>query len=651
MTPPPGCRWVLFSTHTWLAIVSPLIGTGPTDVTYEVAANPTGSARMGEVRLAVPPPLPVFVMRVDQEGATTACSPSLAVPAGRFSPSGGPGLVTIDVAAGCAWKAASGVNWISLTGATSGTGPGTVPFSVAAATTSYDRTGWLSFGGRNAVITQVGLEGDFDEDSLPTAWELRFGLDPNSSTGDNGASGDPDGDGLSNQQELEQGTHPRGFVKRYLAEGAISDFFDVSIALLNPSAATVANVLVRFQKADGTEARHYVAVPPLGRRTVNPKQVPEVGSTAFSTLIETDELVVADRTMSWDSRGYGAHAETATVAPATTWYLAEGATHSGFNLFYLIQNPNPTAASVTVTYLLPAGSPVQKTYSVSPQSRVNIWVNNEAATFPVLAATDVSARLESDQPIIVERAMYLDSGGLTFGAGHDSAGVTSPAERWFLAEGATGNFFDLFVLVANPNAATAQIRVEFLLTTGTVVTRNYSVGGNSRFNIWVDTVDPALADAAVSTLVTVTNSVPVIVEEAMWWPGPSASTWYEAHNSPGVTVTGTKWALAEGEQGGTRNVQTYVLIANTSSFEASVQVTLAFEDGTTATATFVIPATSRFNVDVGAYFKASAGRRFGAIVESHGGTPAQIAVQRAMYWDAEGVVWAAGTNALATKLR
>ena len=49
--------------------------------------------------------------------------------------------------------------------------------------------------------------------------------------------------------------------------------------------------------------------------------------------------------MTWDrAGGYGSHAETGVLAPAPTWYLAEGATHSGFNLFYLIQNPSTTAA-------------------------------------------------------------------------------------------------------------------------------------------------------------------------------------------------------------------------------------------------------------------------------------------------------------------
>ena len=48
--------------------------------------------------------------------------------------------------------------------------------------------------------------------------------------------------------------------------------------------------------------------------------------------------------------------------------------------------------------------------------------------------------------------MYASLPGQAFAAGHNSAGVTAPATRWFLAEGATGSFFDLYVLIANPSA-------------------------------------------------------------------------------------------------------------------------------------------------------------------------------------------------------
>jgi hypothetical protein len=60
---------------------------------------------------------------------------------------------------------------------------------------------------------------------------------------------------------------------------------------------------------------------------------------------------------------------------------------------------------------------------------------------------------------------------------------------------------------------------------------------------------------------------------------------------------------------------------------------------------------SRFNVPVGAFLPQAYGKRFGTLVESLGATPAQIVVERAMYWEAVWQRWAAGTSALATRLQ
>lgn len=491
---------------------------------------------------------------------------------------------------------------------------------------------------------------DDDGDALPSTWESDFGLDPLSSQGPNGAAGDPDGDGLTNAQELAAGTHPRGVHKRYFAEGATSTFFDTRIALANP-ATTSAIVLLRFLENDGTTTAHRVVVPARSRRSVSPASI--VGAAEFATVVESDERVLVDRTMRWDGSGYGSHAETALTGPSTTWFLAEGATHSGFELFYLLQNPNPTSAQVSIRYLLPSGTPRSQTYTVAPNSRQTIWVDRELSG--ALAATDVSAAITvtNSVPIIVERAMYLSS-GQTFAAGHESAGVTRAATSWYFAEGATGAYFDEFLLLANPDTRPADVRITYLLPTGATLVKSYTVGAGSRFNIWVDQEQfggvARLADTAVSAIVTSTNGVPIVAERSMWWPGTSG-TWQEAHNSPGSSAFGPKWGLADGEVGGTTNVETYVLVANTSSFAGSVRVTLLFEDGTAPVEkTINAAASSRVNVNIAAEFPSARGRRFGVIVESVGAQPAQLVVERAMYSDAQGIHWAAGTHVVAAPL-
>jgi uncharacterized repeat protein (TIGR01451 family) len=571
---------------------------------------------------------------------------------------GGSGNARTATFASLANGASATVTFEATVGTSVGPGASIVNTASVTAQTADPTPGNNSATVTSLVATLTDPSGDADNDGLPNGWEQRFGLNPLSNVGDNGAGGDPDGDGKTNAQEHQEGTHPRGFVITYLAEGATAPFFSTRIAIANPTTSP-ALVLTRFQRKDGKTVPKYQVVAPLSRATIDVgtdvDTVADLASAEFSTLVEADVQVVVDRSMKWPltgaAAGHGSHAERGILTrTATTWYLAEGATFGDFDLFYLIQNPGATPAAIEVTYLLPSGAPVVKTYTVPGQSRFNIWVDQEG---PALANAELSAVVRSTNgvPVIVERAMYLTRPGQTFAAGHESAGVTAPATSWFLAEGATGSYFDLFILVANPNPQAAQVQARYLLQDGTVIVKDYGVAPNSRFNIWVDLDDARLANAAVSTTVTSTSGVPIIVERAMWWPGTSTQ-WHEAHNSPGSTETGVKWAMGEGELGGTSNAETYILVANTSVTEGTARVTLVFEDGTApATKDFTLAPSSRTNVAVATEFPAAAGKRFGAIVESLGAAPAQIVVERAIYEDADGVHWAAGSNALATRLQ
>jgi hypothetical protein len=501
---------------------------------------------------------------------------------------------------------------------------------------------------------------DGDGDGLPDSWEVTFGLDPTSGSGVNGASGDPDGDGVSNAAERTAGTHPRGFERRLFAEGVANAFFTTRLAALNLG-STAAHVQFRFLRSTGAPVTHQVTIAAHSRISLDAGSIAGVYGQSFSTVVESDTPVVVDRTVSWDASGYGSHAEASLPSASTSWFLAEGATHNTFDLFYLIQNPNAADALVTVRYLRPAPlPPLTKSYAVGANRRLTIPVDTEVIDGQSLASTDVSAALTSTLPIVVERAMYMTNGGQVYGAGHESAAVTAPALSWFLAEGATGAFFDMFILIANPHPTdAATVQATYLLENGTTLTKSYTVAASSRRTIYVDDegfpnqAGPRLlANAALSTILTSTNDVPIVVERAMWWPGGAQGPWYEGHNSPGATTTGTVWALAEGEVGGAAGASTYILVANTGSAAASIRVTVYVEGGSTTFRTFTVPPSSRFNVDIAAEFGATvANARMGALVESLGASPAPIVVERAVYTNVGGRLWAAGTNALATRIR
>ncbi len=139
-----------------------------------------------------------------------------------------------------------------------------------------------------------------------------------------------------------------------------------------------------------------------------------------------------------------------------------------------------------------------------------------------------------------------------FTGGHGSAGAAQPAFTWFHAEGATGSVFDTFILLANPHPVDVPVNVTYTAETGLKIERPRTLPASSRLTINLEDEAPELANAAVSTRVT-SSSYPIVSERAMCW-GTTGAGWREAHNSFGVTTTGTKWGLAEGWSGGTARV-------------------------------------------------------------------------------------------------
>ncbi|WP_198141265.1 LamG-like jellyroll fold domain-containing protein [Verrucomicrobium spinosum] len=61
------------------------------------------------------------------------------------------------------------------------------------------------------IMTTDPLNPDTDGDGLLDGWEVAYDLNPTSDDSDQGASGDPDRDGLTNLEEKDLGTHPNNF--------------------------------------------------------------------------------------------------------------------------------------------------------------------------------------------------------------------------------------------------------------------------------------------------------------------------------------------------------------------------------------------------------------------------------------------------------
>ena len=132
------------------------------------------------------------------------------------------------------------------------------------------------------IQVSVQAPPDADSDGLPSDWETKFGLHLSDGTGLNGSAGDADGDGKTNLEEYEDGTHPRGFHKRYLAEGALNAFFDTRLALLNVG-TDVGRILLRFLQPGGITLPRFEQLATGRRRTL---ARPELQRPRFSRFLD-----------------------------------------------------------------------------------------------------------------------------------------------------------------------------------------------------------------------------------------------------------------------------------------------------------------------------------------------------------------------------
>ena len=144
----PGCAWTASSNAPWITIGTGASGSGNGTVTLSVAANTGASPRDGTVTVAGQ------TFTVTQAGA--ACTYALAPTGASATSSGGPGTVSVSAASGCVWTASSNVAWLSITGGASGSGNGTVAYSVTANPATSARSGTLTIAGLTFTVSQAG---------------------------------------------------------------------------------------------------------------------------------------------------------------------------------------------------------------------------------------------------------------------------------------------------------------------------------------------------------------------------------------------------------------------------------------------------------------------------------------------------------------
>lgn len=197
--------------------------------------------------------------------------------------------------------------------------------------------------------------------------------------------------------------------------------------------------------------------------------------------------------------------------------------------------------------------------------------------------------------------------------------------RWLLAEGAANAFFEEEILIANPNASAAQVRITYLLPSAPPITDSFTMAPSSRRTVRVNQVAGLSGVGAVSAVVESLNGLDIAVERSMYWAGGARTS---GHNSPGVLSPAVEWFLAEGATG---FFNAFVLIANPDPAQAArLAVTFLKSDGTTVARTYDVSPNSRHNIWVNAEIPELANQPFSTIVRSTNGVG--VVVERAMYF-------------------
>ena len=325
---------------------------------------------------------------------------------------------------------------------------------------------------------------------------------------------------------------------------------------------------------------------------------------------------------------------------ASTWFLAEGASNGTFDEDILVGNPSPGTVTVTVKLLpapdavIAANSVLEKAFAVPGTGRLTVNIRREFPGLNGATSAQVSAVVQgtaTPASIVVERSMFFPLAATPYAGGTGASGVTAPATRWILAEGASGAF-STFILVANPGNADGVVTARYLRGDGTTVSESVPIEAGKRATLW-PSINPGLANQGFSTVVE--STVPVVAERAMYF-----DDFRSGHDALGIAAPSgsngrTSWYFAEGFTGGNAQIafETFLLIGNDNAQPASVTATYFLDTGAPITRTYTVQPKSRFNIWVdnekdGNGTPIVPATAFSVRIESD----LEVVAERAVYW-------------------
>ena len=145
-----GCVWTAVSNTGFITVDSGTPGSGNGTVGYSVSANVSTSSRTGTMTIAG------STFTVTQDG-TTPCAYSITPASCACAAGASSSSIAVTSNTGCAWSVTSSdPSWLTFSPA-SGTGNGTVTYTITANPSSIPRSATLTIAGQIFTVNQAGI--------------------------------------------------------------------------------------------------------------------------------------------------------------------------------------------------------------------------------------------------------------------------------------------------------------------------------------------------------------------------------------------------------------------------------------------------------------------------------------------------------------
>ena len=210
----------------------------------------------------------------------------------------------------------------------------------------------------------------------------------------------------------------------YLAEGTTNYGFTTYALVQNPNdTATEVNVTYLTSSGPVAHPENPIAMAANSRHTIEVNKF--LPGSDFSTKVTGSNPIIAERAMYWDyGLGEACHDSIGMSEPHTTFYLPDGQTSDGRETYTLVANPNDTPVAVEISYLTPGGTD-NVTFEETILANSRMTYNMADKGISDRAAVEVTSKTEGKK-IMVERAMYWNTGAIRVGGTDTIGGYTDP---------------------------------------------------------------------------------------------------------------------------------------------------------------------------------------------------------------------------------